>query len=276
MDPKDMSAAFEHAQQEILNLRAHSTQFNQALGFISSVIETTKPYWVQLAAESQSAETQQMVGSGIATITSIGNALGSIRQAYTPPVAEAQAVLITANFFGSNTAATSSLMQIADTTQFNADAIPIQDFLADRTLATRFSKLDPDLGRACGEIWDCLYGTTADPERPALFMIRQTWDHLFEILAPDEEVRQSEFWKQKDAPRQDQVTREERFRFAVTRRVADQNKKELLDAACRQMLDLYAELNRAHKRGEIDPIRARQSLNSMYSWLLQWADALGI
>ena len=42
------------------------------------------------------------------------------------------------------------------------------------------------------------------------------------------------------------------------------------------MLDLYQELNRAHERGEINKLKALRSLNTMYSWLIEWADALGI
>ena len=252
MNPDEMGDAFEEAQRQLAALQSQSAQFNQAIGFISSVIQTTKPYWVQLAAESgNNAVAMPILESGRATVNVITTALSTIQDQYTPPIAAAHTASLSASFFGSNTAATSSFIPLNGHTQFSVQAIPVPDFLTDKSLADRFSKLDPALGRVCAEIWESLYGTTADPERSALFMIRQTWDHFFQILAPDETVRKSEFWKEKEGPRPDLVTREERFRFAVARCIKDPNKQSMLNAACKQMLDLYGELNRAHERGEI-------------------------
>jgi hypothetical protein len=277
MEANEMQSAFERAQRQLAHIHNESAQFTQTLGYIISVFETTKPYWVQLAAESGSNATViPILESGKATVTEMATVLDMMEKHYTPPISTAQTLSLSASFFGSNTAATSSLVHISENTRFSVQAIPHQDFTTDMTLASRFSKLDPALGRVCAEIWESLYGTTSDPARTALFMLRQTWDHFFQILAPDEEVRNSEFWRRKDGPKPDQVEREERFRFAVARRVRDENKKALLSAACKQMLTLYGKLNGAHKRGEIDSISAKQALNSMYLWLTQWADALEI
>jgi hypothetical protein len=49
----------------------------------------------------------------------------------------------------------------------------------------RFSQFDPALGQTYQEIWEALYGTRADPERAALYLIRQAFDQLFAKLAPD-------------------------------------------------------------------------------------------
>jgi hypothetical protein len=161
-------------------------------------------------------------------------------------------------------------------TQFQADAIPIADFSTEKTLAGRLALIDPALGKVCAEIWQTLYGTSADPARSALFMIRQTWDHFFHSLAPDSEVRQSPFWTKKDGDKPDMVTREERIKFAVEHRVKDPQKKALLLTTSKQMLDLYQEFNRAHQRSDIDETTALRSLKSVYTWLTEWADALGI
>ena len=277
MDPNEMLRAFERAQQQVSKLQNDSAKYTQTLGYIASVFETTKPYWVQLAAESGSnTSVIPVLESGKATITEMTTALNLIQGQYTPPISTAQTVSLSASFFGSNTAATSSLVPIVESKQFSVKAIPLEDFNTDKSLADRFSKLDPALGRVCAEIWESLYGTTADPARSALFMLRQTWDHFFQILSPDDEVRKSEFWKPKAEPKPDQVEREERFRFAVARHVKDEKKRDLLNAACKQMLTLYGKLNGAHKRGEVDPIPAKQALNAMYLWLNQWADALEI
>ena len=107
-------------------------------------------------------------------------------------------------------------------------------------------------------------------------MLRQTWDHLFGFLAPEEDVRESPFFTLKPEPRPNQVTRLERIKFALDRHVRDAQQKALLEATSVQMIDLYNTLNAAHTRGDIDRAKSRAALNSLYQWLTQWADALGI
>src|SRR5215213_1546126 len=62
----------------------------------------------------------------------------------------------------------------------------------------RFSTFDEALGRTYKEIWEALYGTRADPERAALYLIRQAFDQLLNKLSPDDAVRNSLFWTPKD------------------------------------------------------------------------------
>lgn len=276
MSPDEIRRAFEEAENTAAHLQDQYAQAARSLGQVSSVLQTTKSYWIDLAAQNGSnAVVLPILESGKATVTQISQSLASIPPERQPPLNTLLSVSLSASFFGSNTAATSSLLPINGNTQFRVEAIPIPEFSTEKSLATRFAKIDPALGKVCAEIWESLYGTTADPERSALFMIRQTWDHFFDRLAPDSEVRQSPFWTEKTGPRPDMVTREERFKFAVDRHVKDPQKQALLLAACKQMLDLYQQLNRAHERGEIDATKARHSLNSMYLWLVEWADALG-
>lgn len=274
MTPGDFQIAFDEAQKKAIDLQKYFSEAAQSAGQISSVLLTTKPYWTQLA---QQADSDPNVGpalmSGIAMVREIGNSLPYVD---TPdePYSTMKSVALSASTFASNTAATSSLLTLKVNNGFQVEAIPVPDFSQERTLATRFSKLDPALGKVTAEIWETLYGTSSDAERSALYMVRQTWDHFFDCLAPDQKVRQSSFWVKKDGDKADMVTREERFKYAVEFHVKDDGTKKLLLVGCEQMLDLYQELNRAHKRGEIDRIKARRSLNSMYTWLAQWADAL--
>jgi hypothetical protein len=277
MNPDEVTRTFEEAQKIVAHLQSGYAQAAQSLGQVASVLYATKPYWVQLAGESGSNATiLPILESGRATIAEISHSLATIKPEQQAPLNQLQSVSLTASFFGSNTAATSSLVPLNGNTEFRVEAIPVPEFSAEKTLADRFGKIDPALGKVCAEIWESLYGTRADPERSALFMIRQTWDHLFDRLAPDSEVRETHFWTKKNGPKPEMVTREERFKFAVDRHVKDPQKAALLLAACKQMLDLYQELNRAHERGEIDKLKALRSLNTMYSWLIEWADALGI
>lgn len=277
MSPDEIRHSFEEAEKTVNHLQNQFAQGAQFLGQVSAVLYTTKPYWIQLAAQSGSNATViPILESGKATITEINHALVSIEPQQLPPLGTLQSVSLSASFFGSNTAATSSLVPLNGNTEFRVETIPIPEFSKEKSLASRFAKLDPALGKVCAEIWESLYGTVADPERSALFMIRQTWDHFFNCLAPDPEVRKSPFWTMKNGPKPDLVTREERFNFAVDRHIKNPRDKALLLAACKQMVELYQGLNRAHERGELDKSKALRSLNSMYLWLVQWADALGI
>lgn len=105
-------------------------------------------------------------------------------------------------------------------------------------------------------------------------MMRQSWDHLFDYLAPDSEVRDTEFFTPKEGDKPDMVTRDERLKFTISKRIKVKNDQERLLAASKQMLSLYQELNRAHKRGEINRTKAVKSLHAVYDWMVQWVDAL--
>jgi len=54
----------------------------------------------------------------------------------------------------------------------------------------RLKKLDPALSDTYASIREVLYGTQSDPERGALYLTRQVFDHFFSLLAPDNLVRQ--------------------------------------------------------------------------------------
>lgn len=141
-------------------------------------------------------------------------------------------------------------------------------------LAERLSKLDPQLGKVYQQIWESLYGTTAEPERTALYQMRQAFDHLFEILAPDDQVRKSAYFVKKEGNKPDQVDRKERLQFAAFSRVAYRPQAQTLAASSVQLLEVYQALNQAHKRGELSREKARTALFAMQSFLQDWADAL--
>jgi Predicted pPIWI-associating nuclease len=140
--------------------------------------------------------------------------------------------------------------------------------------ADRLSRIDPSLGKTYRSIREVLLGTRDDPERAALYLIRQTFDHLFSMLAPDDEVRKSEFWEPKEGEKANQVSRRERIFYAIKEHVCDTTRAETLSASVSHMLEVYQALNRAHKRGAIERDQALFSLREMDSLLRQWADAV--
>jgi hypothetical protein len=277
MNPEDVKREFDEAQKHSEDLKSKFAKATKALGQVSSVIETTKPYWVQLAVESNNhVGSEVILNSGVQSIHQIKDALVDFETHAPFPIDKIYNIALSASSFGSNTAATGSLITLYDSTKFDAGAIPVHEISKEKNLADRFSKLDPALGQVCAQISESLYGTTSDPERSALFMMRQTWDHLFAKLAPDAEVRASQFWTKKTGDKPDQITREERMNFAIDRHVKDSINKNLLLSSSKQMRDIYQELNKAHERGELNRDKARQTLNALYQWLFQLAEGIGI
>lgn len=140
----------------------------------------------------------------------------------------------------------------------------------------RFMAFDEALGKTYQEIWEVLYGTRADPERAALYLIRQSFDHLFDKLAPDDEVRKSPFWTLKKGDKPEQVWRDEKIQYAAFSHVKDKSRSETILASSKHMLSVYQALNRAHERKNINRAKARQALEEMLSFLEDWANAIGL
>jgi hypothetical protein len=142
--------------------------------------------------------------------------------------------------------------------------------------AHRLDSLDPELGKVARSVWQSFYGGAESAARTSIFLMRQLYDHFFSLLAPDEDVRRSPFFTEKDGDKPHQVHRRERLRYAACVRVPDKALGEALYNEAGQILDLYERLNRLHARGPLDPNAVREVLTSMQAVIEQWMDAVGI
>lgn len=140
----------------------------------------------------------------------------------------------------------------------------------------KMSKLDKELGKAYASIWETFYATKESPEKTSLYAMRQTFDHLFRILAPDEEVRNSLYFSEKAGDNKDQVHRSERLRYAAYTKVKDRTMGELLASKTKQTLDTYEKLNKMHLEKVLNRENVREILTAMQSVLEEWIDAIGI
>jgi hypothetical protein len=142
----------------------------------------------------------------------------------------------------------------------------------------RFSAFSPALRQTYKAIDESLHTTMSDPERSALFLSRQAFDQLLDALAPDSKVRESPFWRlksEKEDKNPNAVWRVERIKYAASTHVANEARANTLIAEADQILSVYRLLNKAHKRGSIDPKVAIQAVKSMKLFLEEWVDALG-
>jgi hypothetical protein len=115
-----------------------------------------------------------------------------------------------------------------------------------------------------------------DPKRFALFGLRQVFDHLFQLLAPDDEVRASEFWSEKPNHPRTEIFRRERILFVANKRIPKQAERSILIETADKLLDSYNELNILHTRGELSPSRTEEAFFAFDLILRRWIDAIAV
>lgn len=151
-------------------------------------------------------------------------------------------------------------------------------FLTDKYTRTRdkLEDLDPSLCHTYEAIREVLHGTASDPERAAMYLLRQAFDHLFGLLALDTEVRSSLFWQQKPGASSQQVTREERITYAAHTHIRDKGRADSLASSSKHMVVVYRELNAAHKRGPLGSTRCRGALKEMQEIIEAWVQEIAM
>lgn len=142
--------------------------------------------------------------------------------------------------------------------------------------ASRLDKLNFELGKVYRSVWKTFFGMTENPERAALYQMRQAYDHFFDILAPDNEVRKSKYFKRKSQGNVDTIHRKERIHYAAHTKVKDNNFRDLLLEQDDYIIELYKRLNMAHKRDSLKREEAKEVLDAMRLMLEQWIDGIGL
>jgi hypothetical protein len=236
-----------------------------------------RPVWAHLGKSSTTdPDVAHIYSSGVGALSSIRDEMKSLRSHVAPLGGLIGTISTSTDLALSVTATTGSFFDPAIT-----NFVPLDDPLLPKL--PRYpepkrclAKLDPALANTYEGIWEVLYGTRSDPERGSLYLIRQAYDHLFGILAPDDEVRASPYWHEKDDEDPERVTRRERIEFAAQTRIRDQSKAQRLATSAKHMLKVYKALNKAHDRGSLDPAKARKALREMKIIIENWVEALDL
>ncbi|MBW8002952.1 MAG: hypothetical protein FVQ80_13185 [Planctomycetes bacterium] len=151
------------------------------------------------------------------------------------------------------------------------------DYYRSKKYGDRFLKFDQALGKTYQEVDEILFGTRSDPERAASYMIRQVYDYLISILAPDDVVRESRFFSLKSEPgKENTVSRMERINYAIATHVKNEKQADQLKVLSNHILEFYDVLQKAHTRGSINKQDAINSIRTVKNYLEVWADAIGI
>ncbi|MCL4486846.1 MAG: hypothetical protein M1570_01790 [Chloroflexi bacterium] len=248
------------------------------IGYTRDAFRAVRSTWASLgSASTSSPESENIYNSGIKFLSAFRDEVRAREQQLRPISGLSQQLSGSANSFVTATNSTAGFVFTPGGTSPSFGPIRLTLPGKQESYAGRFSRFDPALGKTYQEIWETLYGTRADPERAALYLIRQAFDQLFEKLAPDDDVRYSPYWTPTtDKGKENQVWREERIRYAAAKHVKDSVRANTLVASVKHMIDVYQGLNRAHVRGELDRDKSRQALAEMRTILEDWANALEI
>lgn len=153
---------------------------------------------------------------------------------------------------------------------------PFESGASEQEYVAKLTALDPSLGETYRAAWANQYNQQYDPGRTALAQMRQTFDHLFGLLAPDPAVKASPFWNANNKPphRAENVDREERQTFAADKWISDKNKRTVLLESAATTAVAYQDLNRIHKRGSLDEDKARETFLAIDAILRRWIDSI--
>lgn len=275
-EPTHPVAALDEIIQDLDRLHQDTVAGAQQLGLAVKICKELRPAWEKITDTTtlQSCEARTLVSSGGAVINAYRHEVKELQRQLNPSLKTVRYVASAADTLITATASTSSFLEGFPI--FWVERSPFHDQTVREKYVERFLKFDPALGNTFKEIQEVLFGTRADPDRAALYLIRQVFDHLFSKLAPDADVRASEVWKGKEGDKSDQVWRNERIRYAIMRHVKDPARAKTLGALADHMTEVYQALNEAHKRGTLDKAKAEKSLEEMETLLREWADAVGI
>lgn len=256
------------------NLHAKLVVDVTEIGQARDSFKAIKPYWAKLGETStDDSYAADVYTSGVHALLSVRDDIKYIADQYPSFSGLMGTIYPSTDFVVSATDSTASIVLSRIVIAESDWLKPIEVSKRDKTRDC-LHKMDPSLAETYEGIWEILYGTRSDPERGSLYMIRQVFDHFFNILAPDEKVKESEFWHPKNGPDPNQVTRKERLEYSAQTYIKNQTMSKRLFDSTKHMLDVYEALNKAHKRGTLGPERARSALKEMNSIIESWVEGL--
>jgi len=140
-----------------------------------------------------------------------------------------------------------------------------------RLYAAQLDGMRPSLGSLLLGAWEALYATRHEAGRTALLNIRELFNQLFECVAPDEEVRCSQFFQDKE---DDKVHRRERLHCAVNKATTSETVAQSLTAQIPSVLNAYKDANELHRRELVSNEAARGTFIALFNFMKEILDAL--
>ena len=237
------------------------------------IVNSAKPFWVKV--DRQTLSSTPTGTTALNFLQAFGNQATFLKTKSEDARDDAINILSTASAYGPVTDSAQSM--IVNVPGFNPAVVQqeIDRPGRDDEYAAKFDNLDPELGKLYQQILQIRSRTTSRPAKSVLSDVRQAYDHLMRILAPDDKVRAEPGWVSIDTDKPKQVTRKQRLDYALTKSIDGESRRKTLAASTSHALTVHGELSGMyHTEKPIDPDKARAAAGSMLEVLNQWADAL--
>jgi len=276
INPEEFKRIFDTAEESAEKLHTSIVESAQYAGLILQVIKVSRRVYMVLARRSlEEPKFLPLVVGGMEIISYLTKNLEEIFNQYEKPKIYLRASADTASTF---------LYSSGTSTQFEKtlqDEISpyLPEILLNRdrdSYAKRLETIDMSLGKTYKEAWESYYGTKSDPLRSALFLMRQTFDHFFNTLAPDDKVRASQYWGPKKGDEPYQIHRVERIEYSAFTYIKEKSLAVTYAASAKQLNQAYDLLNKAHKRGELDPEKDTNALLTISKSIEDWLDVIDL
>ena len=270
-DPNELEGLYDESIDTSRRIQKDHIEAAQHAGYIGDVLEHTRDMYI-IARNSVSSNYKNIAISATNFVGTIHGELAEIEIDIKNNLSNLEYAAAAIDTQSATSSAIADIDPIVFENPIDYEPNPVQQKRDRAYYIDKLIKLDKSLGDTYKQIWE-VCSTTTEPERSALYQIRQTFDHFFQILSPDDEVRNSEFWIKKNG---NKPYRRERLLFAANKHIKDTNKREYIVSNTELTLETYRLLNQAHKRGKLNRDSAKKTLYAMDKIIHDWIDAIEI
>lgn len=270
--PSKLIADIKHRLKQIQQKAAQATK---KVGYAHEVISAGEPYWQALDDPFKSGQVDEVLASGYDVLQSLHRQVEATDLQSSELLGQVEGIMSNTSMYAGVTAATVSFSGL--TLDFDSEHLRKLSYSFERhdEYQRKLEALDSALSRTFGGIRDAYFGASSDSLRQALFQARQTVDHFFNALIPDDmEVMQQSWWSPDDPKKPQVISRPQRIRYAAEKHVRDRNQREVLIQGARHMNKVYDALQMLHTRGTLDEARAKDVLFEMLSLIRTWVDSI--
>ena len=180
-------------------LQAEVVRSSELLGLMGDAFEFAERNWgVYLSAGPAASDHLDFLSATGDTLAAFAVELGNLTGSAERMAADITDMASTSSAIASGTTlfvSATGLLTGPKSTVFIYS--PLERFKNHSLYGQKLASFDPELGRLYGELIEVVHATRTAPTRPAMFLVRQLFDHLMDVLAPDDDVRRSEFWREK-------------------------------------------------------------------------------
>lgn len=270
IDPQKLVNIFNITETNLDELYSKSIEFTQYVGFTLDTIKQAHRNFVMiLEKKNENPAIEPLISSAYTQITVVNLEVEQVNS----NLSMDHAKIIGVSGSAITSCSTSGTVLAALDPEFEYN-LEVPSFMKpdENKVEAILYKLDPSLAETYIEIEQVYYGTNADKVRAAISSMRQTFDHFFGILAPDDAVRKSIYWKPKAKEKDpDLVTRRERILYAINTHLKTPSRASSLSQDIKVIIDAYKALNSLHDRGSVNINSAKNALFTVKHFIEDFA-----